>query len=180
MPPSTNDKENDMLQQIIIKTPVWVWALLAFLVYRGLVASVDRVSSLRATFLIPLVMLGLSVQGIATTFATDALAMPVWFAALLAGTALTWSLVDPSRISADPAKGTIRQPGSWIPLMLMMGIFLTKYAVAIMLAVHPEFKQQAMFVASVCTLYGLFNGIFLGRLLRIVAVYRGSMQGLPA
>lgn len=169
-----------MLQQIITNTPVWVWILLAVLIYRGLVASVDRVTSIRSAFLIPVVMLGLSVQGVASAFGAADYAMPVWFAALLAGTALTWSIVDPGRLSADPANGTVRQPGSWTPLALMMGIFLTKYTVAVMLTVHPELKQQAVFVAGVCTLYGLFSGIFLGRLLRIVAVYRGSMQRIAA
>jgi hypothetical protein len=169
-----------MLQQILTKTPVWVWALLAFLVYRGVVASVDRVTSLRSAFLIPVVMLGMSVQGIASTFSADSPAMPIWLAALLAGTALTWSLVDPSRISADPASGTVRQPGSWTPMMLMMGIFLTKYIVGVTLAMHPELKQEAVFAASVCTLYGLFSGIFVGRLLRVLSVYRGSMQRITA
>ena len=169
-----------MLQQILIKTPVWVWALLAVLIYRGLVASTDRVTSLRAAFLIPVAMLALSVQGIASTFGADELAMPIWFAAMLAGTVLAWSAVDPSRMSADPVNRTIRQPGSWVPLALMVGIFLTKYVVAVALAMHPELKQQGGFVTAVCALYGLFNGIFIGRLLRIVGVYRGSMQEMPA
>lgn len=169
-----------MLQQILTKTPVWVWALLAFLVYRGVVASVERVTSLRSAFLIPVVMLGLSVQGVASTFSANSPAMPIWLAALLAGTALTWSLVDPSRISADPSSRTIRQPGSWTPMMLMMGIFLTKYIVGVTLAMHPELKHEAVFAASVCTLYGLFSGVFVGRLLRILSVYRGSMQQMAA
>ena len=169
-----------MLQQIIAKTPVWVWGLLAFLIYRGFMASIDRVTTLRSAFIIPAVMLALSIQGIAATFGADPLAAPIWLGFVFAGTALTWSLVDASRISADPAKGTVRQPGSWTPMMLMMGIFLTKYVVTATLAMHPEFKQQAMFTAGVCALYGVFNGIFIGRLLRIVSVYRGSAQRMTA
>ena len=53
-----------MLAQIILNTPVWVWALLMFLIYRGILASADREISLKKTFIIPVVMLALSVQGI--------------------------------------------------------------------------------------------------------------------
>lgn len=169
-----------MLQQIITNTPVWVWFLLAFLVYRGFVASVDRVTSLRAAFLIPAVMVALSIQGIATTFGSSDWAAPVWLAALAIGAVATWSLVDPGRMSADPVNRTIRQPGSWVPLMLMMGIFATKYAVGVTLAMHPELKQQAGFVMGICAVYGVFNGIFVGRLLRIVSVFRGSLRQMAA
>jgi hypothetical protein len=47
-------------------TPIYVWALLAFLLYRGYLASKDREMSLFKVALIPLVMLGLALAGIRT------------------------------------------------------------------------------------------------------------------
>ena len=41
------------MQQIILRTPLWVWVLLAFLVYRGMLASVNRETSLKKAFIIP-------------------------------------------------------------------------------------------------------------------------------
>jgi hypothetical protein len=169
-----------MLQQIVVHTPVWVWALLAFLVYRGFIASVDREVALKKTFIIPVVMLVLSIQGMTSGFGASAFAAPVWLASLVLGSALAWMLADPAALRAFPERGTIHLRGSWAPMMLMMGIFLTKYAVGVTLALHPALRGQMEFVASVCALYGLFSGIFLGKQLRIVAVYRQSLSALPA
>lgn len=163
-----------MLQQILTKTPVWVWALLAFLIYRGLVASVDREVGLRKVFIIPVVMLALSIQGIASAFGADIAAAPVWLACTFAATLLAWRLTDTDGIRAYPERGSVALRGSWSTMVLVLGIFLTKYAVNVALSMHPELKQQFAFVATVCALYGLFNGIFIGQLLRIVSVFRGE------
>jgi len=53
--------------------------------------------------------------------------------------------------------------------VLMIAIFATKYAVAVMSAMHPELPHSVPFAASVALLYGVFNGLFLGRLARYAA-----------
>jgi hypothetical protein len=77
-----------------------------------------------------------------------------------------------------PERGVLLQRGSWLPLALMMGIFLTKYTVAVLLAMQPTLAQESALVATVCALYGLFNGMFIGRLLRVITLYReAEMSG---
>jgi hypothetical protein len=161
-----------MLQQIIVHTPLWVWAILAFLLYRGLLASLDREVALRRVFLIPLVMLALSLQGMISAFGADAAALPAWLACLLATTALTWNRFDADSVRPHPQRAAVFLRGSWMPLALMMGVFCTKYAVGVMLALNPALKLQTMFAVGVCALYGAFNGIFIGQALRTVAIYR--------
>lgn len=161
-----------MFRQVIVNTPVWVWALLAFLIYRGMRAAVGRETKLKTIFIIPAIMLVLSLQGIATTFGMDARAAASWLLCMIAGTGLTWHLFRGDSIAVYPERGVIFQQGSWTQLMLMMGIFFTKYVLGVMLALDPGHKQQVLFATVVCALYGLFNGIFIGRVLRIVTVYR--------
>ncbi|WP_327196031.1 DUF6622 family protein [Noviherbaspirillum sp. Root189] len=168
-------KERDMLLQIIGNTPAWVWALLAFLVYRGVVASVGQETGLKKLFIIPIVMLGLSIQGIAGSFGASLMAAPVWLAGMAAGILASWILFSLDSVIVRPERGTVFQHGSWLPMFLMMGIFLTKYAVAVCLVMSPQLKQHAGFVISVCVLYGIFNGVLIGRLLRIVAIYRSGV-----
>lgn len=167
-----------MLQQMISRTPLWVWGLLAFLVYRGLLASVNRETSLKKAFIIPAVMLVLSLQSVFTTFAGSTIALASWFGFMLAGSFLSWSFSNPQSIVANPQRGVVLQQGSWVPLMLMMGIFFTKYGVNVTLAVNAGFEQEIVFVTSVCALYGLFNGIFVGKLLRIVSMYRATASSM--
>lgn len=164
-----------MLQQILVKTPAWVWVLLAFLIYRGLVASVDRVVGLRKVFIIPLVMLALSVQGIASAFGGNAIAVPVWLMAMMAGAFAGWHLLGAEDVVPLPERGSVRLRGSWSTMVLILGIFLTKYTVNVALSLQPDLPHQLAFVATVCALYGVFNGVFIGQLLRIVAIFRDGV-----
>jgi len=164
-----------MLQQIFMKTPLWVWPLLAFLLYRGVAASKDREVGLSRLFIIPAVMLGLSIQGIASTFGTNLAAAPVWFGFMLVGTLMAWHFFDSSSVSVLPEKGRVALRGSWSQMALIMGIFMTKYAVNVTLSMNPGLNQQLAFAAMVCALYGVFNGVFVGQLLRIVSIYRGGL-----
>ncbi len=161
-----------MLQHILTHTPLWVWAVLAFVLYRGLLASVDREIALKRVFIIPAAMFALSLQGIVSGFGAAPAAAPVWLACMLAGTALTWMAFDRDSIRIDPLRRVISQRGSWGPLLLMMGIFCTKYAVGVALSLQPGLAQHLWFAASVCALYGLFNGIFFGQALRVITLYR--------
>jgi hypothetical protein len=159
-----------MIQQIVSHTPVYVWALLAFLMYRGWLASKDRQASLLKVALIPLVMLALAVTGIKTDGPLGEGIWAVWAVGAAASAALIWTL-STREIVVDRAAGTITQRGSWMPLGLMIAIFATKYAVAVVSAMHPELPHSLPFAVGITLLYGVFNGLFLGRLARYVAAW---------
>ncbi|WP_373991671.1 DUF6622 family protein [Duganella sp. BuS-21] len=159
-----------MIGQILSHTPVYVWALLAFLVYRGYLASQDRQVSLQKMAVIPAVMLVLALTSINTHGALGEAVWAAWAAGMAVAVALILAL-SKSEIVVDRANGTIFQRGSWAPLMLMMAIFVTKYFVGVLSAMHPEMVHGVGFSLGVTTLYGLFNGVFLGRLARNAAAY---------
>jgi hypothetical protein len=159
-----------MLHQVISHTPLYVWALLAFLMYRGYLAASDREVSLRNLFIIPAVMLYLSVSGMQQYFGGGTTVWTCWLGGAAAGAALAWRL-NGAAIAVNRAAGTVVQRGSWAPLALMMGIFATKYTIAVLMTVHPAAVHDATIVAATCTIYGLFNGIFVGRLARYLSAW---------
>ena len=165
-----------MLQQIFSHTPPYVWAILAFLVYRGVLASRAREVTLRKLCIIPLVMLALSLSGVHGSFGFDGTAPFAWLAGALGGAALAWTLTDARKVTAIPERASVRRPGSWLPLALMLSIFCMKYAVAVTLAIAPAYAHAPGFVLPVCAAYGCFSGIFLGGLLRTVAIYRQAQM----
>jgi putative Mn2+ efflux pump MntP len=165
-------KGTAMPQQIILNTPLWVWALLAFLIYRGILASVDREVPLKRLLIIPAVMLALSVQGIVSTFGITPATALTWLPFIAIGAVLAWALFRRDSVEPRPARNAVFQRGSWTPLVLMMGIFLTKYAVGVTLAMQPNHAHELLFAAGVCALYGLFNGVFIGQVLRVFSIYR--------
>ncbi|HEX8405819.1 MAG TPA: DUF6622 family protein [Duganella sp.] len=159
-----------MIQQIISHTPVYVWALLAFLVYRGVLATDDREVAFGKLFIIPAVMVAISLAAIDGHGPLGAGVWGVWLTGLLAGAALT-GLAGKGPVVVNRGAGTVLQRGSWLPLTMMLTVFATKYAVAVMSAMHPGLQGQTMFVLAVSVLFGLFNGFFVGRLWRPVAAY---------
>ena len=67
----------------------------------------------------------------------------------------------------DVAARQFQVAGSPVPLMLMMGIFLTKYVVGATLAMHPEMRHQPVLALVVPALYGAFTGVFVARAVRL-------------
>lgn len=179
-----------MPMQILTHTPLFVWAILAFLIFRGILSMRTRDVDLRRLFIIPVVMTALALQDIATRFGFGATAVTAW-AVAAAGTALLVLAFTPTRIeagtsartSAATAAGSLRLRGSWMPLATMLAVFVTKYTAIVSMVMHPQLRQDAAFVAAVCAASGLCNGIFLGSLARDVKAglaLRGQTGGAVA
>ena len=58
-------------------------------------------------------------------------------------------------------------PGSWLPMGVILAIFMTKYAVGVTLSMQPSLAHSDAFTLSVSLLYGLFSGFFAGRAIRL-------------
>ncbi|AVR96079.1 DUF6622 family protein [Pseudoduganella armeniaca] len=157
-----------MLQQIISHTPLYVWAILAFLVQRGIAASRDRTTTLRAAAIIPLVMAGLALQEIGRRFGLTPVSVSAWLAGVAVGAAIAWQLGARAVVAVDRAAGVVTQRGSWLPLVLMLGVFCGRYALAVAGAMAPALLDNALCAMTASLVLGLLNGLLLGRVLRCV------------
>ena len=156
-----------MLIQILSHPPLYVWVILALLVWRGVVELREREIAMPRMFVLPLVMLILSLHDIARKFGFDATAFIAWTAAFAAVALLAWRF-GRVRVAPGSAPGRVRVAGNVVPLVLMLSIFALKYLTSVLLAVRPDLAGQPMVAAGVCAMFGVFNGYFLGRLLRDV------------
>jgi hypothetical protein len=161
--------EPTMLIQIL--PPLYVWAILAFLVQRGMIAMRDRDLEVRKLAVIPAVMLVLSLQDMNAKFGLDAATLAAWTVAA-AGTALLAGLSGARRIGAGTVPGSVRVRGSRLPLVMMMAVFFTKYVASVTLSVAPQRRHDTLFACTVCALFGVVNGWFVGRLAGDLASYR--------
>lgn len=168
-----------MIFQIITRTPIWVWALLAVLVYFGYQQTKSRVIGLRRAAIIPVILTALSIYGTLSAFGSSPLAILAWLtaAAMLAITVMRTPLPTGTRF--DNQTRQLRITGSWVPMALMMGIFVTKYVVGVTLAMHPEFAQNTTFALSFSALYGAFSGVFIGRAIRLWRLTTKSVLADP-
>ena len=126
--------------QVISHTPYWVWGMLAGLVGLGASQLRDRSASLLRTQLMPLGMAAFSVAGLLSAF-------------------------------GGSASSGVQAVGLWLaaamPLALIVGIFLTKYFVGVELAMQPTLARDGTFALQISALYGVFNGLFAARALRM-------------
>ncbi len=160
-----------MLMQIFSRTPLYVWAILGVLVYRGVIALRERDIPLKKLFIIPVIMLALSLQDVLARSGGAAMALAAWFAAVAAMTLLGWKgRSAPAPMGTVP--GTVRVRGSALPLAMMLGVFFTKYVATVSVAIMPALTQTGWFAPVVCGLSGAFTGYFLGRLAYAVASYQ--------
>jgi len=159
-----------MLGTVLKGTTVWVWGLLSALIALGLSQLRTRTASLARITVVPAVMTTLSLLGTVSTFRGSPLLGPVllaWLAAAAASLSITGSMAAPAGTRYDAASRTFRQPGSWVPMLLILGIFLTKYVGGVDLAMQPGLARDAQYTLTTAVLYGLFSGIFIGRAARL-------------
>lgn len=166
--PLNANQGTSMIAQILIRTPFWVWGLLAAFVALGLTQVRSRTAGLTRIALLPLGLGVFSLWGTVSGFGASPAVLGSWLAAALVMVLVVTQLPLPKGVSFDAASRQFALPGSWVPMLLIVGIFLTKYAVGVSLAMHPELAANATFTLAVATVYGVFSGIFAGRTVRLL------------
>ena len=156
-----------MFTQIFLHTPVWVWALLVGLIALGYSQTRSRTISLGRLVIIPVAMMVLSLYGTLSAFGPSPTVLGAWLAACAMVASLVALRTAPAGTAYDGVHRRYTIPGSWLPLVVILGIFCTKYAVGVTLAMHSAMAQHTLFATLVGTLYGLFSGFFAGRALRL-------------
>ena len=174
-------QQPQILGQIIQNTPVWVWALLVGLLWLGGSQLCDRHVGLVRAMVMPVAMTGLSVYGLASAFGKSGQAGPVLCAWLVAATVIAAVALwfQPTAPKGTLYAGSSRNfyiPGSAMPLALILRIFLTKYFVGFELAIQPALARDGGFALQIAVLYGVFNGLFAARSLRL---WRLTRQNAP-
>lgn len=157
-----------MLIHILQGTPSWVYGLLASLLVLGAVQTADRRASLTRVMLLPLAMTGLAAWGVVGTFGSHGPALALWLAGLSATALVVLGRPVPAGVRWDSWQEQFHIAGSWLPMLLILGIFFTKYTVGVTLALHPALAHDARLALPVSLLYGAFSGIFVGRAARLV------------
>ncbi|MEJ8855307.1 DUF6622 family protein [Variovorax robiniae] len=156
-----------MLLQILSHTPRWVFVLFAVLVWFGAKQLLASSVSLARTTVMPIAMTALSMSGVLSAFGDSPMALVGWAVAAIALAALLLQRGAPAGTRYDADARRFHVPGSAVPLVLMMAIFVTKYAVGVVMAMHPELAHNHNLALGIGTLYGAFTGTFAGRAIRL-------------
>jgi uncharacterized membrane protein len=170
-----------MVGHIFTATPAWVWGLLAALLVMGYLQMRDRTVGLARVMVLPVVMGSFAVLGMVSAFGTAPRVVVAW---LMSATLLVYALLrtgPAAGVRYDAAKREFFVPGSWVPMVLILAVFLTRYVVNVSLTMHPELKSEADVAIAISALYGVISGLFAGRALGLVRLaLRPAAAPLPA
>ena len=167
-----------MFIAIVQHTPVWVWGLLAALLALGLSQARTRDISLTRITVLPLILLTLSVSGVLSAFGHLPIAIAAWIGGVAVALGLGRRAVAVRGASWSAGTRQLRVPGSWLPLVLIVGLFMIKYMAGASLALHPSLATDSLFAGRCSLAYGTFSGLFLARALslRSLAVRPSTLQ----
>jgi hypothetical protein len=148
---------------VLENTPVWVWLLLAFLIYRGIVALNPRAVDPRRALVLPIVFLVWAIVGLIGQ-PHDASAAWLSFAVTLAAGAAVGVGIAGLRTPPTLAResGLLHLPGAPTTLILACFGFAVKYVSSVAMAMHPELRGDFWFCAFYGAQCGILAGIFWG------------------
>ena len=145
---------------IVSHTPTWVFVVFAVLIAIGVRQMQPRIVSRRRLIVLPLVA-AYSLYGVSTASHGSPLALTMWMVAVLVAFLLTY--MSPPNGAVSETASTVRVPGSWVPMVVIVGLFTARYAYNVMLAIHPEVSHSASFMALFSALFGFLGGLLLSR-----------------
>ncbi len=163
--------------QILKGTPIWVWAILAALIYLGSKQLKTRVVKRYSVLIAPVVFLfvGLMAAGRGPVgFAT-------WAASLISLAAVTFFVWQPTGGARYEASGDrLHMPGSAVPMLLMLAIFLLNYVINVVLAINPAYRGELAWQVVPALILGALSGVFIGRAATLFRMNRLSQTAIAA
>ena len=164
-----------VILEIIKRTPMWVWSILAALIVVGLINLRERVYSRTRLVIMPIALGAYSLWGATAAFGVRPEVIVAWLAGLALALAANRVLQWPRNVRPD-GKGNFAVPGSVWPLVLMLAIFGLRYVGSVTLVFHHDWARDAQFSLGMTLAYGMFSGLFTARALRILGSERSTMS----
>jgi hypothetical protein len=160
--------------RILANTPLWVFALLAYLIWQGWRARRPRTQAIWRMLVVPLVffLMGLSRLVLARDHALEPIL--AWLvAAVLFGALGLWS--GPKLLTVDRARGVVSRPGSAGPLIRNLTVFSLQYGVAVATAMKLEPHAAVAIIGHAVS--GASAGYFSGWAAALLRRYRNFDRG---
>ena len=146
--------------QIVRNTPLWVWPLMALVVWLGVLGLRTRTLPLWRLAVLPAVGLVLSFAGLGQAV-QPALAGVAWLAALAVALPLG-DLLGRRRTVRRLEDGRLEIAGGWFMLVFGIGIFAARYALGVVFGMAPSLRADPAWIAVAGGVGGFVAGLGLG------------------
>jgi hypothetical protein len=164
---------------IIQHIPPWVFLILAALLWLGISGLKDRWVRWRVPIIVPIAMTFMAITSLMTQYMASDLLFPALLAWLLVSAFTGWQLAKrplPQTMRFDLETSRFHLPGSYVPLMLYMGILGIKFMVGFISGMRMPIVNEVEFVLGISGIYGLFSGVFLSNAWRLMQLRQNTVS----
>jgi hypothetical protein len=157
----------NLIFNIIIHTPLWVWLLLAYLVWQGFKAMQPRTTTIWRALIVPAIFIVWGMSRIGSSQQATIWPIAAWgFAAV---TLVPVGVLTPRSFEVNHAIGQISRPGSVFPLIRNIVVFVLQYSVAVLAAMHADDHAIGAIVGRAVS--GATSGYFIGSTIALLREY---------
>jgi predicted dienelactone hydrolase len=149
--------------EILLYTPIWVFALLAGLCVLGLMQARTRRVAVWLALLLPVAMLALSLTGVLLNIGVSLPTVSAWALGLGVACLLCLRIMNPGTARYDAESRKLIIAGSWLPLLMILSIFSVRYAIGVVRAMDFEIARDPNVQMAASLLLGAFSGFFVAR-----------------
>jgi hypothetical protein len=157
--------------RILANTPVWVFALLAYLIWQGWQSLRPRTQPIWRMLIVPLVFFLMGLSRLFMNSANGLEPLLAWLMAALLFAALAL-YHGPQLLAVNSEKGRVTRPGSAIPLARNITVFVLQYGVAVATAMKLEPHGAVAIIGHAVS--GATAGYFSGWAAALLRRYRNS------
>lgn len=166
-----------LIETIVTHTPPAILLALLLIAYRGYRFTRPRVRRVRVYLIVPGLFLVWSAVQIAAGFdhATETtMSLTALVLALAIGAPLGWFTIATTGFAVDHRRQTARLPGSWVPLIRYLFLFIANDAIMVIDRLHLLPAGRIAIVTNAVT--GFTLGYFAAWLARFYMLYRQAPQ----
>ncbi len=151
------------MTELITKTPTWVFILFIALLAIGFKQSKNRETSRRGLLLFPCFMIVYSSFDLIFNIGVTVWGIFFWLIGFAIAWKVTHALLTPDITFCESDNKKLCVKGSWLPLIIILGIFSVKYTQGAISTLWPEKTTTVYFIVFFSFFNGLFMGLFSAR-----------------
>lgn len=160
----------DKISQILMYTPQWVFGLLAGLVVLGLMQVRTRQVPIQAVFIMPVAMTMMSLIGTLMDLGFTVITMSCWLLGAVSLTLLLVKITSNSSVAYNHTTHKLTLQGSWIPLLVILAIFCTRYALGMSFGMNLAIVHESYFAPFMSFILGSLSGYFIAQGIKYLQV----------
>jgi|SRR4051794_12311167 hypothetical protein len=154
--------------QVLVHTPLWVWTLLAYLVWQGIKAMQPRKTPVWRALIVPIVFIVWGISRIGFGHQDSAWPLVAWGGAALV--LLPIGVLTSRPFDVDHKTGEIIRAGGAFALIRNLVIFSLQYAVGVISTVDASDRALALVVGRAIS--GATAGYFIGSTIALLVAYQ--------